>query len=290
MRPVIVLCLALICPAARACTSFVSYSGGTPLYGMNFDWHPEQDILFRMETDSEGLRVFTMSFLVDGNPVPTVGFAEDGRFSAMQVTDAPWSGPDAGSGAPFIYIPFYMLVYDSASLDALRELAGTTAFRQYDNPPLHILAADAEGSVLIIEVGEDGNLILDRSGEPFSVMTNFSNCLWAGSDPMDVRGTGADRYRSAIEALEEAGEGLNPETGMGVLRAAVNTSPGFPTRASMVFDPREQRVLLAVAGVFHELWLVDLHSGRISPWPAESTDAGFTMDSTGVTASFLLKP
>lgn len=282
-----IVAVTALCGVLHACTSFVDFKGETPWYGMNFDWYPEQDILFRIENDSEGEPVFTMSFIADGNPVPTVGFTEDGRFSSMQVIDAPWTGPSADSDNPLIFIPFYALVYNGASVADIQDMAGEASFRQYDAPPLHVLVADATGSASIIEVGENGNRLLDLAGGDILVMTNFSNCEWQGADPGDIDGVGADRFLAAHTALEACDAGMGPAGCMAVLDAAINTSEAFPTRASMVFDPLEGRVYIAVAGDFENLWSIDLSTRWLAPWPETPGSEPVMVDSTGVTASFL---
>lgn len=279
--------MAVLCGVLQACTSFVDYRGGAAWFGMNFDWYPDQEILFRIETDSEGEPVFTMSFIAGGNPVPTVGFTGDGRFSSMQVIDAPWTGPSADSGNPLIFIPFYALVYDGATVSDIQDMAGAAPFRQYDDPPLHVLAADAAGSASIIEVGESGNRVLDIAAGDVLVMTNFSNCEWQGADPVEIEGAGADRFRAAHAALEACEGERGPAACMAVLEAAVNRSDAFPTRASMVFDPSAGRVYLAVAGSFENLWSLDLWTREMSPWPEANGSEPVMVDSMGVTASSL---
>lgn len=277
----------VLCGAVHACTSFVDSRGGSCWFGMNFDWYPEQEILFRIENDSGGEPVFTMSFISNGNPVPTVGFTSDGRFSSMQVIDAPWTGPSEESGNPLIYIPFYALVYNRATVADIQEMAGASSFRQYDDPPLHVLVADAAGSASIIEVGENGNRLLDLAAGGTLVMTNFSNCSWQGADRGDIQGVGADRFRAAHAALG-AREGVSdPSAGMAVLESAENTSESFPTRASMVFDPSAGRVYIAVAGDFGNLWSLDLMTRELLPWPEVDAGQPIAVDSTGVTATTL---
>ncbi len=279
--------IAAFAAGAYGCTSFVDYSSGSPWYGMNFDWHPDQEILFRLETDDRNRPVFTMSFVAGGSPVPTAGFTEDGRFSSMQVVDAPWTGPSEDREAPFIFVPFYALTYDSASPDDLAGMAAGGDFRQHPDPPLHIIAADPSGKVIILEVGESGNMVLDLSASPAAVMTNFSNCDWAGVHPDSIRGAGADRYRAALGEMARV-EGVDcPEAGMAVLQAAVNTSEGFPTRASMVFDPGQGKVYLAVAGDFGTVWSLDLSTGDLCRWNGSQGETVTTVDSAGVTASML---
>ncbi len=271
---------------SRACTSFADYSSGSAWYGMNFDWHPGTEILFRIETGMDGTRVFTMSFVVDGRPVPTAGMTADGRFSCMQVTDAPWTGPPPGSGNPYIFTPFYAVVYRGASMDDIRAMILNDTFVQYDDPPLHVMVADASGRAVVIEVGEEGNDVLERTGEPFVVMTNFSCRSWLGAAPEEIEGCGADRYRRALDVLSENEGRMSPAIGMAVLEAARNTSEGFPTRASMVFDASSATVHIVPAGEFENIWSVDIGTGRIA-LPGGCGRSTMVLDSTGVTVSDL---
>lgn len=284
---VITVSLSVICGQASACTSFVDYSGGSAWYGMNFDWYPDQDILFRIERSMDGAYVFTMSFVTGGGPVPTVGMTADGRFSTMQVTDAPWTGPDADEGPVFIYWPFYALLYRGATMDDIADMVQVDTYTQYDDPPLHVITADPAGRAMIIEVGEHGNDLTERSSEPFMVMTNFHSNAWAGVDAGRIEGCGADRYRLALASLK-AHEGTGqPAAGFAALGAALNPSTDFPTRASMVFDAAGSRVYLAVYGNLERIWSLDIGTGRLDTWPVAS-GRPVTVDTTGVTASDLV--
>lgn len=285
---VLVLAAGAVPPGpAQACTSFVDYSSGSAWYGMNFDWHTDAEILFRVSTDRVGGRVFSMSFVTGDGPVPTAGMTLDGRFSTLQVTDAPWTGPSPDSGEPYIFTPFYALLFAGASMDDIAEMVLNDVFVQYDDPPLHVIAADASGEAMIIEVGESGNEVLERTTEPFMVMTNFMCSAWRGASPAIARGCGADRFRAAWAVLR-AGAVTCPGEGLEVLRAALNTSGDFPTRASMVFDPSSGTVYIAPEGRFDRVWSLDVASGSLEAWPDVSAACGTTVDSSGVTLTDLL--
>jgi hypothetical protein len=277
----------LLCGEAQACTSFVDYASGGAWYGMNFDWYVDQEILFRVETDMEGIRVFTMAFLADGDTVSTVGMTQDGRFSTMQVTDAPWTGPDI-EGTPVVFWPFYALIYRGASMDDVAEMVLVDTYAQYDDPPLHVITADASGRAMIIEVGEEGNDILERGERPFMVMTNFHSGTWAGRDPSRIEGCGADRYRSALYALKDGLGRMSPEAGMAVLEGAENQDLDVATRASMVFDASHGKVYIAVSGEFERIHVLDIATGLLTPWPGDAPGEPLAVDERGVTASALL--
>ncbi|MDM7992876.1 MAG: hypothetical protein QUS11_06135 [Candidatus Fermentibacter sp.] len=280
---------AVLVPACtpEACTSFVEYASGGAWYGMNFDWYPDQEILFRIETDMEGGRVFTMAFIDAGDTLSTAGMTADGRFSTLQVTDAEWTGPDPDEGTPMIYWPFYALIYRGASMDDVADMVAIDTYSQYDDPPLHVITADASGRAMIIEVGADGNDILERGGRPFMAMTNFHSCSWAGRDPALIEGCGADRYRSALRALKDRLGAMSPEAGMAVLEAAENLSPDFPTRASMVFDATRARVYIAVSGEFEDVRVLDIATGLLESWPDGGGDP-LLIGEQGITASEIL--
>jgi hypothetical protein len=169
----------------------------------------------------------------------------------------------------------------------LEEMAGNDTFSQYDDPPLHVLAADAAGSVMIIEVGEDGNDLTVRDGRPFMVMTNFSIDAWSGRSPSDIEGGGADRYRTALYLLKDGLGRMSPDAGMAVLEAARNQYAGSPTRASMVFDAGDGQVYIAVGGEFERIWVLDIQSGLLDAWRGDDGRGPLHVDSTGVTASRL---
>lgn len=277
-----------LCGDADACTSFVDYASGGAWYGMNFDWYVDQEILFRVETDMEDVRVFTMAFLADGDTVSTVGMTQDGRFSTMQVTDAPWTGPEQDESPIIIFWPFYALIYRGASMDDVAEMVLVDTYAQFDDPPLHVITADASGRAMIIEVGEEGNDILERGDRPFMVMTNFHSGAWAGLDPSRIEGCGADRYRRALYALKDGLGRMGPEAGMAVLEATENQDLDVSTRASMVFDAAHGKVYIAVSGEFEIIHVLDIGTGLLTPWPDGTPGAQLTVDERGVTASALL--
>ena len=73
---------------AKGCSSFACYLEDDPIYGMNFDWYPEAEILFDVREEEDGRHIFLMLYRLEGmDPVPTVGMNSLGFFSSMQVID-----------------------------------------------------------------------------------------------------------------------------------------------------------------------------------------------------------
>jgi len=88
--------VAIFAPAPDACTSFAWFGGGGPLYGMNFDWSPQLEIVFSVSAGPDGRDVFTMAYRQgEADPIRTVGMNSHGLFATMQVVDT-----DEGTGTP----------------------------------------------------------------------------------------------------------------------------------------------------------------------------------------------
>lgn len=276
---------ALAAQKAAACTSFAWFGSGRPLYGMNFDWYPDSEIVFDVVSGEDGRRVFTMSYILDGaDPVPTVGMNSLGFFAAMQVIDT-----EAGSGGPeereeMIWMPFYLGLWHFDRFSEMESYLDSIRLVQYDEIPLHLMLADARGEAVLVEPGEDGNRIVSLGDAPFIVMTNFSSYLSSGLEHTEVSGTGADRYMAAWEVLDSCSGNLDPEAALEVLKAALNRSEEFPTRASMVFDPVGSTVFIALEGDLERIWKVSLEKRTVSSITGLPEDLYYTIPDGGITA------
>ena len=263
--------------SSEACTSFVSYNSDLVYYGMNFDWHPELEIYFELSTSgATGATVFTMGFQGElPTPIRTVGMSGDGLFSSMQVFDTgeEVSTREPADGECYIYMPFYHYLWSCDSLQDVRGFLRENTLVQYPDPPLHLLLADVEGNAIIAEVGEGGNEILEIGSEGFLVMTNFPNQWFRDVGYDEVSGCGARRYIITWENMLERSASLSPSTGLGVLEDALNRSPGFPTRASMLFVPENGEVYVAIDSDLDHVWRFDLEDGIAEPWSEDAAGA-----------------
>lgn len=251
--------------ASSACSSFADFSAGSAWFGTNFDCHPESEMLFKIETNTVGARVFTMSLVTGDGPVrAAAGMTADGRFSALHAIDAPWTGPSPDSGNAFIFWPFLALLLRGADMDDIRDLVANDTFVQCEDTPLHVIVADASGDAMVIEVGESGNEVLERTTEPCIVMTEFPRCSWRNASPSELDGCGADSSRMVLEALLEVGGVTDPKQGMAVLEAARSTRADRPTRASVLFDARGGAVYIAPLGRYDTIWRVEIESGMMT--------------------------
>lgn len=284
----LVLIMPVLTAKALGCTSFAVYSSDRPIFGMNFDWYPESEIIFDVSDDSGGASVFTMSFRDgDSDPVPTVGMNEDGIFITMQVIDDSRGTGEPGEGEAMIWSPFYYGLWEADDYGDIAQYLQRVRLVQYTEIPLHLLVADGSGNAMVVEVGEVENSIVGIGTDDYIVMTNFSNSASVGVPPEQVTGCGADRYAAAAGALEASASGLDPVGAMKILEAALNNSEGFPTRVSMVFDPHAGRILVALDGDMERLWRIDMDGATVRGVRGLPQDLLYSLPEDGITSEEL---
>jgi hypothetical protein len=252
--------------ASEACTGFAAYDE-RPLYGMNFDY--PSHFPMKLFVDASGdVRTFALAFIRDGRPARTVGMNSLGLFGSTQELHPLGGGKDAREpGELFLWevVQPALAVYGSVD-DAVRPLE-TRRLVQHESVRLHALLADASGRAVIVEPGDDGNDLTWMDGD-FIVMTNFCNADLVGRPTEEARGVGADRYQIAHGMLSGRPDDFGVEDAMDVLKA---TSWDW-TRASMVFDPRDGVVYLALEGDYSKIYRITLDDSMVR------THSGFDED------------
>lgn len=250
-----------------SCTSFVIYSTKT-YYGMNFDW-PETEMRFCIE-NSFSTKYFHFQFYKNNYFSTTVGMNENGVFCPIQML-YPESTSEQTSGMTLWYAFLYVM-QNVDNLIKFTDFLNQTGTQIMPVPgtTLHNLFADTSGNAFVLEVGEDSNLITNVENG-ILVMTNFPNHQFAGLDYTCVYGAGADRYKAAYAYLLDHRTDFTIADGFEALRRSIQPrSSGYPTMCSMVFDPEEKEIYIALRQNFDRIWKLSLDNQSIQ------TYAGFT--------------
>jgi hypothetical protein len=265
-----------------ACTSFAVYAGQT-LYGMNFDY-PDTELRFAIHP-SGGLKVFQMEFLQGDGFSGTVGMNSAGLFSSCQmlfpeVPETTFPGPDD------VY-PWQVHQQALFQSERVEEVSGFLADRRvvHWSVTLHDLFADAQGNAMVLEAGEQGNVVT-RIEDGFLVMTNFPNGDFAGQGYERVEGAGAERYKVAYENISANIDTFDVARAFQTLEKAVS-SGDFPTQASMVFEPETNAVYIALKKDFGRIWKVSITEQTIETYSGFATTRKMKLNSGGVLASDL---
>jgi len=263
-----------------ACTSFAVYSRET-IYGMNFDY---SDVPVRFTIQDYGdLKVFQMEFKTENGYVPTVGMNSAGLFASSQMLfpELPDSSPGDGKRIS-IWQLYHSGLYHKTAVAEVHELL--SEYRVVNSGlTLHNLFADPEGNAVVVEADEKGAVLTPIEG-PFIVMTNFPNGSLQGKLYTEANGAGADRYLIAYENIENNLEEFNIELGLETLEKALLVGD-YSTKASMVFDPENLEIFIALNRQYDQIWKISLTGGTIETYRGFLAFEETALDPTGITES-----
>jgi hypothetical protein len=266
--------------AATACTGFAVYSGRT-LYGMNFDY-PPNEIRFSIEEHEAGA-LFLGEFRMGEFWARTVGMNEHGLFASDQmVSPARATTNDPTSDELYVWNAFYDGLRANESVSEVLDWIGDRRLVQQPDLWLHNLYADPTGGAAIVEAGIAGNVITPIEG-PFLVMTNFHNGDFRGLDLRSIVGDGAERYRVAYRHIAENLEGFDIDDAFETLRRTSTSTGNFKTRYSLVFDPEALEIYVALERDYDRIWRISLTGRTIETYRGFDRHHVLTLDDSGIT-------
>lgn len=267
-----------------ACTSFAVYSG-SPLYGMNFDY-PEVPVRFTIREFGD-LQVFQMEFKDEGGYIPTVGLNNEGLFASSQMLfpEMPPT-PSGGEKQMSIWQLYQAGLYRHRSVAEVLNLADEYQITN-SSLTLHGLFADPRGAAVVVEVINDQEELVHITGK-YIVMTNFPVSSIQGQPIDEVEGVGADRYQIAVQIIRENIDNFQVDTGLRILEESALLGE-FSTQASMVFDPINLLIYIALDRDFSKVWLVSLKDNTISTFRGFTSQQTLPLDQRGVTEEVMVE-
>lgn len=261
-----------------ACTSFAVYSG-SPLYGMNFDY-PEVPVRFTIREFGD-LQVFQMEFMDEGDYIPTVGMNNQGLFASSQMLFPEMPETFPGEGTPMTIWQLYQAGLYSHSTVA-EVLALVDEFQITNSSlTLHTLFADPSGAAVVVEVMDDKEELTPLTGQSI-VMTNFPVSSIQGKPIEEIEGVGADRYQIAVHDIQKNVDDFQVDNGLLVLEQTALAGE-FSTQASMVFDPINLLVYIALDRDYSKVWLASLKENTITTYRGFASQQTLPLDHHGVT-------
>ncbi|NQV17560.1 MAG: T9SS type A sorting domain-containing protein [Armatimonadetes bacterium] len=276
-----------------ACTSFSCYSNEI-WYGMNFDF-PERELNFNIVTMNDTLDVFRMGF-IEGEMLGFIyGYNENGVMSSSQLlypeaTNFPIPGEDEIN----IHEAWYYITHFYSNVELFEEYltfggVNGNGIRVFQAAPitLHNLNVDPAGNAFVLEPGSEENEITHIE-DNILVMTNFRNYLFAGLPYTSVSGVGANRYIAAYENILNNFEDFSYAEAWQTLQVSMQSTGGYKTRCSTIFDPATNEIYVALDRDFNHIWRVRLDDGIIETYSGFSIYSSFSLDETGVSSYDLL--
>lgn len=216
-----------------SCTCFAAYAnGGENMLGRNFDWYYECIPLLLFTNPSDGfasVSVVSLEYFgYNKNNLP------DDPENRNSLLDAPWMPFDGmnekGVAIGMMAVPHAESPYDPEKvtigeielirlvLDYAENLEhAIDLIREYnirmEQPPIHYLISDSEGSSAIIEFYE-GEMIVIRSQKSWQVSTNF-----IFSEYVDSLNANCWRYNRACDTLESVKGEVSDKISMEILQS-----------------------------------------------------------------------
>lgn len=280
--PFIVLLLVFSSRSLFACTSFAVYTDKT-FYGMNFDYEPFRELKFCIDTRKD-IKTFDMQLQWEGGFTPIVAMNTKGLFGNLQMLFP--EVPAKASIDPGELRISELLSESTTTLGSCQDVIDVMSDYKIvmGTVSLHSLYADVYGDAMVVEVGQKDNVITKIEGN-FIVMTNFPINEVADKPYENVYGAGSDRYKTAYAYLAEHANTFDLDDGFYLLKSVVSQGMSA-TRCSMVFDPENNDVYIALEGNFDMIWKISLESETVETF--KGFDEHFVMDiGDGVFASEL---
>ncbi len=267
---------------AGACTGFAVYAD-RPLYGMNFDYDTSRAMRLFIDETARG-RVFNLGFeWSNGSFARTVGMNDRGLFVSDQELHPMTEGVRSPyTGEMYPWQLYHLALAQHDSVGGVLEALATENMVQGPSVSLHLLFADAAGNAAIVEPGSDDDIITMIDGD-YLVMTNFPCGEFVGVDPSEVRGVGADRYVIAHRYLSEHAASFDVENAFTLLEKASFCL----TRASLVFDPVELEVYVALERDFDHVLRISLENGAIETHAGYDEPRRWLIGSDGIPTASL---
>jgi len=250
---------------------------------MNFDY-PDVEIMFTINPSGD-LKVFQMEFLQEGDFVPTVGMNSEGLFASCQMLYPEANGlTRAGASEVYTWQVYRESLFSFRTVEEVAEFLSDKRVVHW-NLTLHDLIADEHGDAMVVEAGDEENVITRIEGD-FIVMTNFPNGEFAGKGYQDVEGVGAKRYKAAYEHILGDKSVFDVDQALETLEKAVSTGE-WPTLCSMVFDPDNGDVFIALNRDFDRVWKVSMEAQTIENYRGVRQGKKMPLASSGIRASEL---
>ena len=272
----------------QACTSFAVYADSNRIfYGMNFDY-PEVEMKLSI-TDAGDVKFFHLEFNSGGGYSSTVGMNQNGFFSSCQmlypeVNEWHYPGVDEITVGTLYY---YSLMYcdSTQSVDDYLLAPPVELIHTYDLT-LHDIFADKYSNAVVVEVGEPSHLITEIQ-DNFLIMANFPNNEFEGQPYTNVTGVGADRYKSAYAYISDNIADFDFDDGIETLKRSIQSSGGYPTQCSFLFDPLNLEIYVIIKRDFEHVWKVDLTGNYVETYSGFGSYKKFDIGAEGILVSEL---
>lgn len=275
------------CSAASASTSF-TINSELPLYGVNFDVN-DTDLIFRV-LDKNDTKIFYVQYVgILGEEMdsylPIVAMNNKGFFVSCQIQSP---------AATYTYDQnIQTMEVGSLTLDAAAEYGSVDdiiididgQLPINSEASLHSLFVDLTGATLIVEAGNE----VKKRDESFTLMTDLPFDMkenkYSGTIPEEEKA----RYESVYNYIRKNISDFNVNKAFEVLKSSAQEWEGGGTKCSMVFDPTNREIYIAMNRNYTKIWKVLLEKATMETWKGFSKQKSVYIGE-GITSTEILHP
>jgi len=242
---------------SKMCTSFAVYGQEKVIYGMNFD---TDDIDLKLKVKSyNDMNVFCFTALTGSKYTDIAGFNSEGLFICTQaVKYNPGFKSSCDENDWFAFDIFDEVLKKTRNTSEFFNVLDKRVISYPGNPlypelGLHTMIADKTGDAIILEEGDDTNIITPIHNN-FIVMTNFPNGDFKEANYNEVQGRGADRYICAHEYIHNNIDDFGVDEAFEVLSKTSQAN----TLSSIVYEPSTNEIYISLKKDLSKKWKISI--------------------------------
>ncbi len=282
------------------CTGFATYYN-EPLYGMNFDFL-NVDLKFSIKKYNDR-KVFMFQYKQKQIDIAVAGMNSFGVFANYQVLI-----PNNIEDYHLFYEPTTALknllnpkmkvfqtimpkiLKTANSVDDVKSYIKRNKFYFLPFKKIykhHSLYADQNES-FIFELFNSNAVILPMENK-YSVISNFPHVPFKETKYSETYGFNSEAYKKANDFIIEQRGYFNVDKAMKTLELSARTNGEFKTRASIVFIPLEQKVIICFDGNYQNIWKINITKNTIEYCDVDNIVRSTTISKHGILKSEMLR-
>lgn len=282
------------------CTGFTTYYD-EPLYGMNFDYS-NVDLNFCIHEYSDR-KVFMFNYKHKQINIAVAGMNSFGVFANYQVLI---------SNNEEEYHTFYkpttalknllnpkMKVFQTIMPKMLKRYNSVDEVKSYLKRnkfyflPFkkiykhHSMYADKKESFLF-EINNSSAEVIPMKNQ-YNVLSNFPHVPFKEMNYSEAYGFNSEAYKKANDFIIEQKEYFTLDKALKTLELSARNDGEFRTRASIIFVPLKQEIIICFDGNFNNTWKIDIIKNTINFCDAQNRNKCITIGKEGILKSEMLK-
>ena len=230
------------------CTSYV-YRKENVLVGMNFD-NDGKDFKISANVGND----FLVSVKVGNKYFPSIGVNQNGVFVNDPLVDSNGEGRyKRQNDKRWVTTSLIKYIMDKdVEFEDVKDVLDKVEIVNGPKTSTHNLIVDPKGNTCVVEPGRK-NIFSDAKNSEWYVVTNFPLSDYKETTPVNVSGSGSDRYLKVVDKFSKLDNSLTVEKGFEILESVKQDGPEWTTQLSMIYDGKNRKLFYCLHQKFDEI-------------------------------------